>query len=572
MPCVGFFVLSGKAVALNYTPIVVFPIIAARGSYTWLIADLVTIDASQTLSVASGGYAVSGKVASLIYTPVAANAIAAERGTYNWKIADLVTIESSLSVAAGSYALGGKAAGLTYPGYPFACLQANDFALTGAFGFLDRRARGQHGNYSLGPGRRAHPQRLHDQCSHRRVFPCDRGPRQDRFGAQCRKGTYAVVGPDRSQLSQVFTLCAAGVYSLSSKAVALRRLPLSPVRRCLRSWAARHSSVSGRLPPERDLYRCRQDDRLSRQVRPSNKPAALFLMAKRSRSRAEGDQRSGRRILASGKVVAFVNARILVAAKGTYALSGKDAGLVYQTLNARVIDAQRGSYALTGQAVTLRAPYQLTAARGVYAFTGRPTALNRLRTIALNSGAYGITGRPVGLTYGQHFFTIVVGSHAYTLSGKTVDFVAPVHEIALVQMEASEHFGIFTAEEVTKGKPMSFENSGTDFQEAADETFVRDSTVRLKFNFFNAEGAEVDPATATVTISYVTLGGGESTHVTYALTQTDAGWTYDWDSSVASPCVIAVHAQTEDGQPVSSIDGEFRLKANRANREVSGDW
>ena len=104
------------------------------------------------------------------------------------------------------------------------------------------------------------------------------------------------------------------------------------------------------------------------------------------------------------------------------------------------------------------------------------------------------------------------------------------------------------------------------------KTFVRDSTVRLKFTFHDAEGAVVEPDTASVTLSYMPQSSTESTFVTYDLTQSGDDWIYEWDSSVASAGVIHVHAQTEDGQPVSSIDGEFRLKANRANRELTGDW
>ena len=49
-------------------------------------------------------------------------------------------------------------------------------------------------------------------------------------------------------------------------------------------------------------------------------------------------------------------------------------------------------------------------------------------------------------------------------------------------------------------------------------------------------------------------------------------WTYQWDSRGASAGVIPVHAQTEDGQPMAAVDAEFRLKANRANKELTGDW
>ena len=105
------------------------------------------------------------------------------------------------------------------------------------------------------------------------------------------------------------------------------------------------------------------------------------------------------------------------------------------------------------------------------------------------------------------------------------------------------------------------------------KTIVRDSTVKLKFNFKNAEGIITNPsAGAQVSISFLPYAGGESTTLTYPLVQSGDDWTYEWDSSVAAPCVIAVHAQTNGGPPTSSIDVEFRLKANRANRELTGDF
>ncbi len=103
--------------------------------------------------------------------------------------------------------------------------------------------------------------------------------------------------------------------------------------------------------------------------------------------------------------------------------------------------------------------------------------------------------------------------------------------------------------------------------------FTRDSTIRLKFNFKNSFGEILNPVGgADVSLSYVPIGGGDPTTTTYPLVQSGDDWLYEWDSSVASPCVITAHAQTNDGPPTSSIDTEFRLKANRANRELTGDW
>jgi hypothetical protein len=46
----------------------------------------------------------------------------------------------------------------------------------------------------------------------------------------------------------------------------------------------------------------------------------------------------------------------------------------------------------------------------------------------------------------------------------------------------------------------------------------------------------------------------------------DDKWIADWDSRVADPGAVYVHAQTGGDVPVSSIDFEFRLTANHANR------
>jgi hypothetical protein len=98
------------------------------------------------------------------------------------------------------------------------------------------------------------------------------------------------------------------------------------------------------------------------------------------------------------------------------------------------------------------------------------------------------------------------------------------------------------------------------------KTFVRDSTVRLSFTFLDIAGAIVTPTSATVTLHYPQHG--RSTHQTYNLTQSGEAWIYDWDSRVATHGVVQGHAQTGGDAPISSVDFEFRLIANKANREV----
>src|SRR5262245_43072490 len=105
------------------------------------------------------------------------------------------------------------------------------------------------------------------------------------------------------------------------------------------------------------------------------------------------------------------------------------------------------------------------------------------------------------------------------------------------------------------------------------KTFVRDSTIRFKFTFTNADGEVINPVGgASVSISFIPLGNGAPTTLTYALAQSGNDWIYEWDSTVAAPCVVYAHAETEGGLPLSAIDTEFRLKANRSNKQLAGDY
>lgn len=106
------------------------------------------------------------------------------------------------------------------------------------------------------------------------------------------------------------------------------------------------------------------------------------------------------------------------------------------------------------------------------------------------------------------------------------------------------------------------------------KSFVRDSTVRLKFRFHDAGGEIRNPSAANLSISYLPHGDyGELTTVTYPLVRTTGtdDWVYEWDSSVARPCVVTAHAETV-GIPTSAVDTAFRLTANVANRQLVGDW
>ena len=94
-------------------------------------------------------------------------------------------------------------------------------------------------------------------------------------------------------------------------------------------------------------------------------------------------------------------------------------------------------------------------------------------------------------------------------------------------------------------------------------SFVRDSTVRIAVRFFDVEGEVLNPDTATAVVRYQKRGCEQSETVSLALQ--DDKWIADWDSQVADPGAVYVHAKTGGAAPISSVDFEFRLTANRAN-------
>jgi hypothetical protein len=108
------------------------------------------------------------------------------------------------------------------------------------------------------------------------------------------------------------------------------------------------------------------------------------------------------------------------------------------------------------------------------------------------------------------------------------------------------------------------------------KSFVRDSTVRSIITFKDDGRCVVIPASATLTFSYVPIGGGcERTFTTFALVASGSPlgstWLYDWDSSVAAPGVVSGHAETVGLPQRSTVDFDFRLTANYANRELTGE-
>jgi hypothetical protein len=109
--------------------------------------------------------------------------------------------------------------------------------------------------------------------------------------------------------------------------------------------------------------------------------------------------------------------------------------------------------------------------------------------------------------------------------------------------------------------------------------FVRDATVHISITFVDKDEKIVNPDSANVTLSYVPIGqystgDCQRSFTTYPMAPTPGGndWFLDWDSSISAAVVVHGHAVTTTiGQPVSSVDFQFRLTANRANKELAGD-
>jgi len=107
------------------------------------------------------------------------------------------------------------------------------------------------------------------------------------------------------------------------------------------------------------------------------------------------------------------------------------------------------------------------------------------------------------------------------------------------------------------------------------KNFIRDSTIRSTITFRDNLGVPVIPTSANLTMSFIPLGGGDRTFVTYPLVAIGlplgSSWQYDWDSRTAEPCTVYGHAESVGLTQRSTIDFEFRLTANRANKELAGD-
>jgi Ca2+-binding RTX toxin-like protein len=120
---------------------------------------------------------------------------------------------------------------------------------------------------------------------------------------------------------------------------------------------------------------------------------------------------------------------LLAAESGSYALTGTDVTLTYQTAGNYTLTADSGSYTLSGTDATLKVSRVLTAEAGTYALTGTDVTLSRGRTLTAESGAYAVTGTAAAFSR-----TYVLGaeSGAYTLTGNDAGLTwsaAPVVDV-----------------------------------------------------------------------------------------------------------------------------------------------
>lgn len=112
-----------------------------------------------------------------------------------------------------------------------------------------------------------------------------------------------------------------------------------------------------------------------------------------------------------GEIEAYeVTAFTLVAAVGTYVLTGVAAGLGY----GRQLAAAVGAYVLTGVASTGTKTKLLIAAAGAYVLSGQAVAFVAVRSLVAAVGTYTYTGIAVALGFGR---VLAVAAGAYTYTG-----------------------------------------------------------------------------------------------------------------------------------------------------------
>ena len=118
----------------------------------------------------------------------------------------------------------------------------------------------------------------------------------------------------------------------------------------------------------------------------------------------------------SGQGIGLLVSRLISAAQGSYTLSGQDTGL----LIARLLAGGQGSFSLSGQSAGLFFGRLLTAAQGSYTLSGQNTGLLVARLLTAAQGSYTLSGQDVTLDYsGAGAYTLTADYGSFSLSGQT---------------------------------------------------------------------------------------------------------------------------------------------------------
>ena len=92
--------------------------------------------------------------------------------------------------------------------------------------------------------------------------------------------------------------------------------------------------------------------------------------------------------------------------------------------------------------------------------------------------------------------------------------------------------------------------------------FTRGATVRIRFQFLDAEDDPINPSSAELHLDFLTTDGrGERT---VALTLDAGYWKYEWDSAEAEPGIVYGYVHTPP-PVVSTMNLRFQLLSNLAN-------
>jgi hypothetical protein len=100
---------------------------------------------------------------------------------------------------------------------------------------------------------------------------------------------------------------------------------------------------------------------------------------------------------------------------------------------------------------------------------------------------------------------------------------------------------------------------------------IRGTTVQFSTNFFDVNGAKVQPDDATINIVYASVAAGAGQTLSVPMVP-PAGSVTTWTALIdtrgwASPQTVfwSIHTGMNDPIPVAAEDGNFNLQANAAN-------